>query len=109
MRGRLLVAGLLTVGLAAAAGAWWLRSGDGEVTVDSIGDKVQTVPRGRLPVFAAAPGTAELYRFAATRGELLSWMPCTCGCGALGHTSNRACYIKGESATTTTFTSHAAT
>lgn len=108
MRGRLLVAALLIIGLA-AAGAWWLRSGDGDVTVDSIGDKVQTVPRGRLPVFAAAPGMAELYRFAATRGDLLQWMPCTCGCGALGHTSNRACYIKGESAATTTFTSHAVT
>ncbi|PYM47027.1 MAG: hypothetical protein DME14_16325 [Candidatus Rokuibacteriota bacterium] len=35
--------------------------------------------------------------------------PCTCGCASLGHTSNRACYIKAESEGRITFTSHAAT
>jgi hypothetical protein len=110
MKGKVFVIALLAVGVAAAAGAWWLRPADGQVTVDKIGDKVQTVPRGRLPVFATTPSdVAELYRFAAARGDLLQWMPCTCGCGDLGHASNRACYIKQETADTVTFTSHAAT
>jgi hypothetical protein len=110
MKGRALVAGLLLVGLAAAVGAWWLRPArGGPVTVDAIGDKVQTVPRGQLPVFASSGDTATLYRFAVERGEVLRWMPCTCGCGDLGHNSNRACYIKTETSDTVTFTSHAAT
>jgi hypothetical protein len=109
MKGRLLVTALLLIGIAAAVSAWWFRPAVGQVTVDSIGDKVQTVPRGRLPVFAAEGDTAALYRFATERGDVLRFMPCTCGCGDLGHGSNRACYIKGETAESTTFTSHAAT
>ncbi|HEV8639753.1 MAG TPA: PCYCGC motif-containing (lipo)protein [Methylomirabilota bacterium] len=110
MTGRTVVVGLLAAGLALAAGAWWLRGeGAGPVTIDSIGDRVQAVPRGRLPVFAAKPEVAELYRFAATEGDWAASVPCTCGCAELGHTSNRACYIKAETAERVTFTSHAAT
>ena len=78
-------------------------------TRDEIGDEVQTVPRGRLPAFAAEADTAALYRFATTRSDVLGFMPCTCGCAQLGHTSNRSCYIKAESDAGTTYTSHAAT
>lgn len=109
MKGRLLVAGLLLAGLIAALAAWWLRPHDGAVTVDRVGDRVQTVPRGRLPVFASPAETAALYRFAAERGDLLAWIPCTCGCADLGHTSNRVCYISTEASDRVTFTSHAAT
>ena len=49
------------------------------------------------------------YRFAVENPDTLRWMPCTCGCGSLGHASNRACYIKAESQDRVTFTSHAAT
>ena len=78
-------------------------------TKDEIGDEVQTVPRGRLPAFAADADTAALYRFATTRGDVLGFMPCTCGCARLGHTSNRSCYIKAETEAVVTYTSHAAT
>lgn len=107
--GRVLVLGLLVAGLALGALAWWLRPVDGVTTIDALGDEVQTVARGRLPVFAAAPEVAELYRFAAEHADWLAWMPCTCGCGELGHGSNRACYIKRETSAEVTFTSHAAT
>jgi len=76
---------------------------------DEIGDEVQTVPRGKLPVFAGEGDTAALYRFATTRGDVLRWMPCTCGCAQFGHTSNRSCYIKKETDAEVTYTSHAAT
>lgn len=109
MSGKAIVLGLLAAGLILAVGAWWLRADGGAVTTDEIGDQVQVVPRGRLPVFAAKPAVAELYRFAAERPDWLAWMPCTCGCAELGHTSNRACYIKAEGPDGVTFTSHAAT
>jgi hypothetical protein len=79
------------------------------VTKDEVGDEVQTVPRGQVPVFADEGDGSTLYRFATTRGDVLRWMPCTCGCAQIGHTSNRSCYIKGETETSVTYTSHAAT
>jgi Protein of unknown function with PCYCGC motif len=104
----LVLGGLVALAVVAGA-AWWARSADDPVTTDSIGDSVQTRRGGALPVFAASGETAELYRFARERGDVLQWMPCTCGCQQFGHTSNRSCYIKAETADTTTWTSHAAT
>ena len=89
--------------------AWWAQSADDPVTTDAIGDQVQTRGGGALPVFASGADTAELYQFARDRGDVLRWMPCTCGCAQLGHDSNRACYIKSSSPERTTWTSHAAT
>lgn len=96
----------------AAAGAgvwWWTQASASGVTVDEAGDQVQTVARGSLPVFAEGPNTGALYAFATERGDVLKWMPCTCGCADLGHGSNRACYIKAETEAQVTYTSHAAT
>ena len=39
----------------------------------------------------------EAYRFAAANPEVLEAIPCYCGCGAMGHTSNYSCYYTGES------------
>lgn len=100
---------VLALGLTAGGAAWWLRASAQPVTVDSIGDQNQTVPRGQLPVFAAKGDAARLYAFAVEHGETLAWMPCTCGCERFGHTSNRACYVKAEHPDRITFTSHAAT
>jgi len=36
----------------------------------------------------------EAYRFAVANPDLLKHIPCYCGCGAMGHTSNYACYVK---------------
>jgi diadenosine tetraphosphatase ApaH/serine/threonine PP2A family protein phosphatase len=96
----------LVVGLTVAG--WWMASAQ-EVTVDSLGDKVQTLARGRLPIFAEQGDSGRLYAFAAENADTLKWMPCTCGCGSLGHGSNRACYVKAETESRVTFTSHAAT
>jgi hypothetical protein len=97
------VVGLLVLGVQ------WTARGQGPVTKDEIGDEVQTVARGRLPVFAGEAETGALYRFATTRGDVLRYMPCTCGCAQIGHTSNRSCYVKAESDASVTYTSHAAT
>ena len=56
------------------------------------------------------PDVARLYRFAVDHGRDLESIPCYCGCGGIGHGSNRACYIKSEKGDgTVTYTSHAAT
>ena len=90
-------------------GVQWGARGQGAVMKDEVGDEVQIVPRGQLPIFAGETDTGALYRFATTRGEVLRSMPCTCGCAQIGHTSNRSCYIKAESDASVTYTSHAAT
>ena len=110
MKGTVVAVALVVLGLTAAVGAWWVRAADdGSVTTDTIGDKVQTVRKGSLPVFASQGDVATLYRFAANEAEVLRFIPCTCGCGDLGHGSNRACYVKEERDERVTFTSHAAT
>lgn len=36
------------------------------------------------------------YQFAVDHPDVLSQIPCYCGCGAMGHTSNYACYVAGQ-------------
>jgi len=36
----------------------------------------------------------EAYQFAVANPDLLKQIPCYCGCGAMGHMSNYACYVK---------------
>jgi len=103
------IALVLILGLAAAGAAWWIRADAQPVTVDEIGDQNQTVEPGQLPLFAAKGDAARLYTFAIREADTLRWMPCACGCSSFGHTSNRSCYVKGESGGRVTFTSHAAT
>lgn len=38
--------------------------------------------------------TQETYRFAVANQDLLQWMPCFCGCGDMGHTSNASCFVQ---------------
>jgi hypothetical protein len=92
-------------------GVAWLMADTAPVTTDRIGDKNQTLPRGQLPVFAETDDVKALYKFAVENPDTLRYMPCVCGCGGpnIGHTSNRACYIKDEPPGRVTFTSHAAT
>ncbi len=42
----------------------------------------------------SAPVTVqEAYQFAAANPEVMKNIPCYCGCGNIGHTSNYSCYI----------------
>lgn len=110
-RGFLYGAGASAIVAIAAWQIWPTRSGPASpVTTDAIGDQVQTLPRGQVPVFAGRGEIASLYRYAAEQGDELQYIPCFCGCGRFGHRSNRDCYIKSFSGDgTLTFTSHAAT
>ena len=47
---------------------------------------------------AKAPAEVrEAYRFAIANRDTLKYIPCYCGCGAEGHTSNASCYFKDDS------------
>jgi hypothetical protein len=40
----------------------------------------------------------QAYQFAVANPDVLQQLPCYCGCGAMGHTSNYACYVSGADA-----------
>lgn len=37
----------------------------------------------------------QAYQFAAANPDVMKQIPCYCGCGAIGHSSNYACYVSG--------------
>ena len=56
-------------------------------------------PENVLPAdIAKAPDEVrEAYRFAIVNRDTLRYIPCYCGCGSEGHTSNASCYVKDDS------------
>lgn len=50
----------------------------------------------------------EAYAFAVANPEVLKELPCYCGCGPMGHTSNYACYVSSvDSSGKITYDTHA--
>ena len=56
-------------------------------------------PESVLPadVVKAPAEVREAYRFAIANRDTLRYIPCYCGCGSEGHTSNASCYVKDVS------------
>ncbi|HJW91825.1 MAG TPA: PCYCGC motif-containing (lipo)protein [Anaerolineales bacterium] len=51
---------------------------------------------------------SQAYQFAAANPEVVQQLPCYCGCGSMGHTSNYDCYIAGvEASGAITYDPHA--
>lgn len=46
-------------------------------------------------VQAAPVSVQQAYQFAAANPDLMKQIPCYCGCGDIGHTSNYSCYVSG--------------
>ena len=61
--------------------------------------KYKLAPENLLPkdIRSAPEEVREAYRFAITNRDTLRYIPCYCGCGADGHTSNASCYIQESS------------
>ena len=57
----------------------------------------------------SAPVTVkQAYQFAAANPDVMTHIPCYCGCGSMGHTSNYSCYISSASEDgTLTYDNHA--
>lgn len=45
-------------------------------------------------VHAAHPMVQDAYAYALERPDVIEWMPCYCGCGAMAHDSNLDCFFK---------------
>jgi hypothetical protein len=61
--------------------------------------RYQLAPASILPegLRYASDEIREAYRFAAANRDTLRYVPCYCGCGEQGHTSNASCYVKDNS------------
>ena len=73
---------------------------------------LKLAPESDLPAFlaSAAPRVREAYRFALANPDALKTVPCYCGCGAMGHDSNLACFVQpaGEQESEVVFDQHGA-
>jgi len=61
------------------------------------GSQLEMAPLEQMPaeVRSAPAVVAEAYRFAVANPDVMKQIPCYCGCGAMGHSSNYACYVAG--------------
>jgi len=55
------------------------------------------MPLDQMPadVQAAPVAVQEAYQFASVNPDIMKDIPCYCGCGDIGHTSNFDCYVAG--------------
>jgi len=53
------------------------------------------MPLDKMPaeVQSAPVAVQEAYQFASINPDIMKDIPCYCGCGDIGHTSNYACYV----------------
>lgn len=78
-------------------------SNGGTVSAMSMGGGYQRHPMGtpdpdtRPPSYGKAAGIADLYAYALANPDVLTYIPCTCGCGSMGHLSNYNCYVRAVS------------
>jgi hypothetical protein len=68
----------------------------GNTASKSGADNLAMAPMAGMPAeVKSAPTTVkQAYQFAAANPNILKQIPCYCGCGAMGHTSNYACYVQ---------------
>jgi hypothetical protein len=77
---------IVSVGLAGC-------SAEGEVGATSHDFAMAPLTDMPADVQQAPVTVQQAYQFAVANPEILKQIPCYCGCGAMGHTSNYACYV----------------
>jgi hypothetical protein len=88
-----IVVPILAAVLIGVGGGWVLaRRGDTDMTRTEI--KLAPVSQLSQQARSAPPVVQEAYRFAIANPEVLSKLPCYCGCGSMGHESNLDCFIE---------------
>ena len=72
-------------------------------------DGLKMAPMSDMPaeVKEAPVAVQDAYRFNVANPELMKQIPCYCGCGDMGHTSNYACYVQKDENGAVTYDEHA--
>lgn len=68
--------------------------------VQASAEGVKLMPIDKMPPeVQSAPSIVQAsYQFAAANPDVMKGIPCYCGCGAMGHTSNYSCYVTSADA-----------
>jgi hypothetical protein len=92
---------IISSGLISACSGKSASSANGELAMDSMDQMPEDV--------RSAPVTVQqAYQFAFANPDVMKQIPCYCGCGAVGHTSNYSCYVSNVSSPgEITYDSHA--
>ncbi len=71
--------------------------------------ELHMMPMDQMPAeVQSAPVTVqEAYQFAGANPDIMENIPCYCGCGNIGHTSNYACYVSHVDKGKIAFDNHA--
>lgn len=91
---RTLIMLLLATAVLAACGA----QASGQTPGGKAAAKVAPVSALPKAMQDAPARVRAAYQFAVANPDALKSVPCYCGCGAVGHTSNLSCYIKDRQA-----------
>ena len=83
---KLLLLALVAVLLTTAISACSAKSQSTELHMMPLGEMPAEVQSAPMSVQAA-------YQFNAANPDIMEDIPCYCGCGDIGHTSNYACYV----------------
>lgn len=91
------------------APAWTLHPGSaGHVDSAPAAEAATTAAWAARPAYVRQdPRIEEAYAYAMASPAVLRWMPCYCGCGAMGHGSNLDCFFKPTTADVPAFEEHA--
>lgn len=68
----------------------------GETNEDTTALEMASMQEMPAEVQDAPLTVRQAYQYAVSNPEVTQHIPCYCGCGAMGHTSNYSCYIAGE-------------
>jgi hypothetical protein len=62
--------------------------------------ELNMAPLSQMPddVKSAPLVTQQAYQFAVANPNVIQHIPCYCGCGSMGHTSNYSCYVQSVDA-----------
>jgi hypothetical protein len=82
---------IVSVGLAGCSTEGKAGAADHDFAMAPLDDMPAEVQQAPVAVQQA-------YQFAVANPEMLKQIPCYCGCGAMGHTSNYSCYVAGAGA-----------
>jgi hypothetical protein len=100
---RILILALLAATLLAACSP----AAKGAPADDMKGMKMAPLSEMPAEVQKASTSVQQAYQFAVANPDVLKQVPCYCGCGAMGHTSNYSCYVKDGSGDKPVYDQHA--
>jgi hypothetical protein len=88
------------LGIALTAGCGGDEAGQSGVEMAALEMMPQSVQQ-------APKSVRQAYQFAVANPQVLQQLPCYCGCGGMGHTSNYSCYVSVMPDGTRRFEGHA--